>query len=69
MAARHDGFRSRKLWLIIFTEVMLVGSAVLAASRPALAGLYPTLAGSLVACAGLYGFVNVAAAHVAGKQQ
>lgn len=54
------GAASRKLWVTIFTQVLLLVGAILAAIMPAVAPLFTLLSGSLVTCLGLYIGGNVA---------
>jgi hypothetical protein len=65
---KDGGYKSRKLWLVVWTQVLLVGAAGAACKCAAMVGLYPTLAGSLIAAAALFITGNVAAKHVLGKQ-
>lgn len=65
---QDGGYKSRKLVLVAFTEVLLVVAALAGSKYPEVLTAYPTLSGALVATCALYFSANVAAKHVLGKQ-
>lgn len=66
---RDEGYRSRKFWLAVLALTLLFVGAVLCDVYPAMAGVYPTFAGSVVASLGAYYAVNATQKHLAGTAQ
>lgn len=60
-------YRSRKLWLVVWTQALVLGAFVYAARSPSAAALLPAAVGGLVTLAGLYAAGNVASRHVDAK--
>ncbi|SRR5216683_1362330 len=58
------GYASRKFWMVILTQTLLIGAAALSRPVPSIVALYPTLAGALVLACALYLGGNVAAKQV-----
>jgi hypothetical protein len=66
---KDGGYKSRKFWLVVWTQAQIVGVACLAAWKcPALVPMLPTIAGTLIGAAALFITGNVAAKQVLGKQ-
>jgi hypothetical protein len=63
----HDGFKSRKFWLNVGSQVLVFGAGLLVAKIPALAPLYSTLCTTIVSICALYFTSNIAEKHVLGK--
>jgi hypothetical protein len=65
---KDGGFKSRKFWLVVWTQAQIVGFAACCGKWPSLATALPTVATALIAAAGLFITGNVAAKQVLGKQ-
>lgn len=64
---RDNGFKSRKFWFSVFITVVMLFAWLVAGVKPALAPLYDTLVGGLVALAGLYLTGSIATKWVGSK--
>lgn len=64
---QDGGYASRKLWVTLFSMVLLGLVALSAKFIPALDGVYATFAGSVVALAAIYVGGNTATKYVASK--
>lgn len=62
------GNKSRKLWLVIFTQLLVTGMSMVAIKYHMIEGMYTTLVGGLISLAALYITGNVTNKHVVGKQ-
>jgi len=62
------GMKSRKLWLVVFTQLLITIMSVVALKFNMLEATFSTLVGGLISLATLYIAGNVGNKHVIGKQ-
>jgi hypothetical protein len=67
MIENDGGFKSRKLWLVLFAMALNFGSFILLGKFPAIAAEYSTLVSSVVALVAVYTGGNAATKHITGK--
>ncbi len=65
--ARDGGYASRKLWVTVFSMVLLSAVCLSAKFIPALDGVYSTLCGAVTALAAIYVGGNTASKFVISK--
>jgi len=64
---KDGGYKSRKLWITVFTMALISGVSILTAKYPAIVAVHSTLVGGLISCLALFLTGNVAASHLTGK--
>lgn len=64
-----DGFKSRKLWLIVFSEILVTTGTLCCAKIPTLAPILATFCGTITALCGLYAASNIGEKHVLANQK
>lgn len=62
-----DGYKSRKLALIVLSQLNTIGFSLLCVRFPALFAIYSTFCGTIVSLAALYSAANLGEKHVLSK--
>jgi len=61
---RGDGFKSRKLWLVVFSQALVIGFALTSTKLPALIPMFPTLAGTITGLVAIFCGANLGEQHI-----
>jgi F0F1-type ATP synthase assembly protein I len=64
---KDGGWKSRKLLLVAYTQLLIVSAAALTKWIPSISGVYSAMIGGLIGALTLYVGGNVTAKHVLGK--
>jgi uncharacterized membrane protein HdeD (DUF308 family) len=66
---KHDGIKSRKLWLSVFSSLLIFAGGVLCVFQPAFATIFPTFCTGVVTLTGFYFGSNLGEKGILGNHE